>query len=326
MRSIKKSLSKGRSGLNVETKWLEDFLKLAELQNFTRAADARNITQPAFGRHIRALEKAVGQTLIDRSTSPIKLTTAGRQFKSIARNMISQMEEGIGLLNNIEKPLIHPIRIAAPHSLSSPTLLDLIDYCSAKNSADEGNQRFSIDILRVDFAIQSIMEGNCDFFLGFEILSLLQPPFQNLKIGQGNFLLASAVDNNGQALFNPKTSTTPIIGYSAESYSARLIEQYQPKTANFNTYQAFESSMCHVHKEMALRGKSIAWLPDSLIQQELKNKSLVAIEPNTYHLPYQIRLYRNSTPLRKEAESFWQAINEKVQSGWQISYPWEFQD
>ncbi|WED25230.1 LysR family transcriptional regulator [Vibrio sp. DW001] len=307
--------------MNLDTKWLQDFLKLAELQHFTRAAEARHITQPAFGRHIRALEKAVGQTLIDRATTPISLTPAGRQFKSVARNMISQMEEGLNLLNSIEQPFINPIRIASPHSLSSPTLLDLIEHNKADNT-----QSFSIDILRVDFAIESIIEGNCDFFLGFETLSLLQPPFQNLKIGHGNFLLASAVNTNGQALFNPQIHSTPIIGYSAESYSARLIEQYQPETTKLNTHQAFESSMCHLHKELVLRGTGIAWLPDALIQQELKDRTLIAIEPSTYRLPYQIRLYRNSTPLRNEAESFWKVINEQVQSGWQINYPWEPQD
>ncbi|MFT6925820.1 MAG: DNA-binding transcriptional LysR family regulator [Psychromonas sp.] len=307
--------------MNIDTKWLEDFLKLAELQHFTRAAEARHITQPAFGRHIRALEKTVGKILIDRSTTPISLTPAGRQFKNIARNMISQMEDGLNLLHSIEQPFVNPIRIASPHSLASPTLLDLIEHNKIDN-----NQTFSIDILRVDFAIRSIREGNCDFFLGFETKSLLQPPFQNLKIGHGNFLLASAVDTDGQPLFDPQTSSTPIIGYSAESHSARLIEQYQPEITKLNTYQIFESSMCHLHKEMALRGTGIAWLPDALIQEELKNKSLVAIEPSVYRLPYQIRLYRNSSPLRNEAESFWQAINEQVQSGWQINYPWESQD
>lgn len=302
--------------MNIDTKWLQDFLKLAELQHFTRAAEARHITQPAFGRHIRALEKAVGKTLIDRATTPITLTPAGRQFKNVAYNIISQMEDGLNLLNNIEKPLSNPIRIASPHSLSSPILLDLIEHNSFKQ------QRFSIDILRVDFAMESLMDGNCDFFLGFEILSLLQPPFQNTKIGHGHFLLTSLADNEGNALFNPHISNTPIIGYSAESYSARLIEQYQPEVTKLNTYQIFESSMCHLHKEMALRGKGIAWLPDALIQEELKAGKLVAIEPLLYRLPYQIRLYRNPSPLRKEAEVFWQHINDQVQSGWQINYPW----
>ncbi|MGF1701765.1 LysR family transcriptional regulator [Photobacterium makurazakiensis] len=304
--------------MNLDTKWLEDFLMLAELQHFSRAAEARHITQPAFGRHIRALEKAVGQTLIDRSTTPISLTPAGRQFRNVARNIVSQMEEGLKLLNGIEQPLLNPIRIASPHSLSSPTLLNLIEH-----SEIEHDLTFSVDILRVDFAVSSLTEGNCDFFLGFEILSLLQPPFHNLCIGHGNFLLVSATDDDGNPLFDPRTSQTPIIRYSAESYSARLIEQYQPKLAQLNTFPVFESSMCQLHKEMALRAKGVAWLPDTQIQQELKDKSLVAIAPHIYRLPYQIRLYRNSAPLRKDAEALWSALNHQVKSGWQINYPWQ---
>ena len=303
--------------MNVDTKWLEDFLKLAELQHFTRAAEARHITQPAFGRHIRSLEKAVGKILINRDTTPISLTPAGRQFKNVAHNIVSQMQDGLNLLHSIEKPIFNPIRIASPHSLSSPVLLDLIEQ------NDQQQQRFFVDILRVDLAIQSLTDGDCDFFLGFGSLTLLQPPFQNLKVGHGNFLLVTAVDENGQPLFDPHTNNTPIIGYSAESYSARLIEQHQPEITKLNTYQIFESSMCHLHKEMALRGKGIAWLPDALIKQELNNGSLIAIEPSVYRLPYQIRLYRNSTPLRQEAETLWQEINQQVQSGWQINYPWQ---
>jgi len=304
--------------LNVDTKWLQDFLTLAELQHFTRAAEARHITQPAFGRHIRSLEKAVGKTLIDRATTPVSLTPAGRQFKNVAHNIVSQMQDGLNLLHSVEQPLVNPIRIATPHSLSSPTLLDLIEH----NKIDE-RQTFSIDILRVDLAILSIIDGNCDFFLGFGSLALMQPPFQNIKVGHGHFLLVCATDNNGNPVFDPQTDNTPIINYSAESYSARLIEQYQPEIPKLNTYQVFESSMCHLHKEMALRGKGIAWLPDALIQQELVAGTLVTIDPDLYRLPYQIRLYRNSTPLREEAEAFWQLINEQVHSGWQINTPWE---
>ncbi|WP_459782843.1 LysR family transcriptional regulator, partial [Photobacterium sp. R1] len=54
--------------MNLDTKWLEDFIVLCEVRNFSRAAKARHITLPAFGRHIKSLEEAVGVQLIDRST------------------------------------------------------------------------------------------------------------------------------------------------------------------------------------------------------------------------------------------------------------------
>ncbi|PSU35942.1 LysR family transcriptional regulator [Photobacterium lutimaris] len=304
--------------MNLDTKWLEDFLMLAEMQHFSRAAEARHITQPAFGRHIRALEKAIGHSLIDRTTTPISLTSAGRQFRSIAQNMVSQMEDGVKMLNGIEQPLQNPIRIATPHSLSSPTLLDLTEYVSQQHVV-----HFSIDILRVDFAIESLTESNCDFLLGFEILSLLQPPFQNLCIGHGDFLLVSATDHQGKALYNPFEQASPILKYSAESYSARLIEQYQPQFETFNTYPVFESSMCQLHKDMALRGKGLAWLPDAQIRQELNSGQLIAIAPEQFRLPYQIRLYRNSAPLRHDAQKLWAYLQQNVKTGWQVNRPWQ---
>lgn len=303
--------------MNLDTKWLEDFLMLAETQHFSRAAEARHITQPAFGRHIRALEKAVGHSLIDRTTTPVSLTPAGRQFRTIARNMVSQMEEGVRALNGIERPLPNPIRIATPHSLSSPTLLDLTEFITI-----EHDLHFSIDILRVDFAVESLTQSNCDFLLGFEVLSLLQPPFQNLCIGHGDFLLVSIPDESGSALYNPLESKCPILRYSAESYSARLIEQYHPQLEALNTYPVFESSMCQLHKDMALRGKGLAWLPDTMIRQELDSGKLVAIAPEHYRLPYQIRLYRNSAPLRQDAQRLWDYLSHSIQNGWQINRPW----
>ena len=40
----------------VETKWLEDFVSLAETHSFSRSAQLRHVTQPAFSRRIQALE------------------------------------------------------------------------------------------------------------------------------------------------------------------------------------------------------------------------------------------------------------------------------
>ncbi|MDD1782578.1 LysR substrate-binding domain-containing protein [Enterovibrio sp. ZSDZ35] len=300
--------------MNLDTKWLEDFLMLADLQHFSRAAEARHITQPAFGRHIRALEKAVGQSLIDRTTTPISLTPAGRQFLHVARNIVGQIEDGIKMLNGIEQPLQHPIRIATPHSLSSPVLLDLIEQTSASL-----NVQFSVDILRVDLAVDALTQGKCDLFLGFEILSLLQPPFQSLCIGSGEFVMVSATHKNGKALFDPLTTPTPMLRYSADSYSARLIERQQPSLCDLNTYPVFESSMCQLHKEMALRGKGIAWLPDAQIRDELKDGQLVPIDRERFNLPYQIRIYRNSAPLSKQANTLWQHLDHAVNSGWQMT-------
>jgi hypothetical protein len=40
----------------MDTKWLEDFVSLAETRSFSRSAHLRHVTQPAFSRRIQALE------------------------------------------------------------------------------------------------------------------------------------------------------------------------------------------------------------------------------------------------------------------------------
>ena len=83
--------------MNLETKWLEDFVALANTRSFSASARQRHVTQPAFSRRIRALEQAVGVTLVDRSTTPINLTPEGQLFLVTARNLVEQLNECLGI-------------------------------------------------------------------------------------------------------------------------------------------------------------------------------------------------------------------------------------
>ena len=49
--------------MNLETKWLEDFVALAATRSFSQAAEKRFVTQPAFSRRMRSIEAALGLTL-----------------------------------------------------------------------------------------------------------------------------------------------------------------------------------------------------------------------------------------------------------------------
>jgi len=45
---------------DMDTRWFQDFVTLAEVRNFTRAAEIRNVSQAAFSRRVQALEHWVG--------------------------------------------------------------------------------------------------------------------------------------------------------------------------------------------------------------------------------------------------------------------------
>ena len=82
----------------METKWLEDFVSLAETNSFSRSAELRHVTQPAFSRRIQSLEAWLGTDLIDRTSYPTRLTHAGEVFFEQAIAMLSQINNARALL------------------------------------------------------------------------------------------------------------------------------------------------------------------------------------------------------------------------------------
>ena len=77
----------------METKWLEDFVSLAETRSFSRSAQLRHVTQPAFSRRIQSLENWLGTDLVDRTSYPTRLTPAGTVFYEQALEMLAQIFE-----------------------------------------------------------------------------------------------------------------------------------------------------------------------------------------------------------------------------------------
>lgn len=66
---------------------------LADTLSFSQAAEQLNMTQPALSKQIIHLENELGVKLFDRSTSPIRLTSAGEYFVSRARKMLFEREQ-----------------------------------------------------------------------------------------------------------------------------------------------------------------------------------------------------------------------------------------
>jgi len=55
-------------------------------------------------------------------------------------------------------------------------------------------------------------------------------------------------------------------------------------------------------------GRGLAWLPRSLIAEDLASSRLVEAAPDDWHIDLEIRLYRARSPLGTAAEDFWKAV------------------
>lgn len=86
----------------MELKYLQEFVTLERIRNYTQAAEVLYTTESTLSRHIRQLEKELGQPLFLRTTRRIDLTSFGIQFLQYAIRLVTVMQEcETNLLNKV---------------------------------------------------------------------------------------------------------------------------------------------------------------------------------------------------------------------------------
>ncbi|OBX36428.1 HTH-type transcriptional regulator YjiE [Halomonas elongata] len=182
--------------MNLETKWLEDFVALANTRSFSGSARQRHVTQPAFSRRIRSLEQAVGVTLVDRSTTPVDLTPEGQLFLVTARSMVEQLNESLGHLRGLSMAN-EALDIVAAHSLA----LSFYPQWISRLQKGVGELPTRLVAMNVGDAIHVLREGNCDLMLAYydpyASMQLDAEVFPSFSIGQVKMLPVCLPDTRG---------------------------------------------------------------------------------------------------------------------------------
>ena len=292
------------SDMNVESKWLEDFLVLAKVRNFSQAAILRNVTQPAFSRRIRLLEDTVGAELIDRKSKPIELTPSGKLFRITARTLINQMMTGISQISDLSRLGGNVVQIAAAHSLATSLIPKI------QNVLPESDYKpiLSVEAIDVDQATKELREGACDILLAFDDEILRLPPYQSQLISKTELLPVSACNEYGEAIFNfDSGETLPWLAYSSTSYMGRQVEIVRDQV---QLTPIFSSSMTDMLKQLVLSKQGIAWLPAYSINQELKQKKVAIIGDQSLRLSIEYYAYRYQARLHPAGEKVWRILCE----------------
>ena len=258
--------------------------------------------------------------LIDRATTPIGLTPEGRLFRSTARTLIRQVEEGVSLLQGQNRMGSQALEFVAAHSLSTSLLPDLI-----RTMGEDGKVlRSRVESIDVDLAVEALQEGRSEFLLAFDIQALMQPPFQCISLGKSKLRPVCAPGEDGQPKFqHTSDAPIPLLSYSPGAYMGREVRSVLRNIQHQQTFTPLmESSLTNLLKVMAVQGDGVAWLPDYAISEELASGELTNFVDPVVHKEYlgevEVFLYRNDARLRAGAERFWSSLKQRCQEGWTL--------
>jgi DNA-binding transcriptional LysR family regulator len=291
--------------------WLEDFLALAETGNFSRAAEDRHMTQPAFSRRIRALEEWLGVVLIDRTTHPAALTEAGEWFRSVARDLLARVAQIPEEARAVVDATSATLRLASTHALSFTFLPAWLRSLESRMTI--GPIRLVSDVMQQCEAL--LAQGRVQFLLCHAHdrvpLQLDAVHARSAVVGADVLVPVSAPDTGGKPKFSlnaVKGRRVPVLAYSAESGIGRIVRALRDAVLEeMRAEVVFTAHLASVLKTMALDGRGVAWLPRTLIEDDLAAGRLVAVGGESWSIAVDIRLFRQNAPMHPTAEKFWQA-------------------
>lgn len=142
---------------------------VAEAGHFGRAAQRLFISGPALSKQIRALERALGVDLLDRTSHPIVPTEAGRRFLAEARPALAAADRAVAAVKAYRRELAGALRLGfmtAATGTHTREIVDLLqrDFPSA-----------SVQLVQLPWPdqVDAVRAGNVD-------ASLVRPPFSHM--------------------------------------------------------------------------------------------------------------------------------------------------
>lgn len=294
----------------MEAKWLEDFLSLARTGSFSVSATERNVTQPAFSRRIKALEDWVGVALIDRSTYPTRLTPAGVTFVAAVRAATTSLQSARQELRQAARADRQLLRIATQHSLASGFLARWLATLTL--SRDDLLVRVQADN-RHD-CVRGLEDGNVDLLVCYTHpdlpLLLDEARYASRALATDTLVPVSRPAADGRpehALKSDRGRPVPWLSYTPEAFLgqavARVVRDANPAPS---LHAVMECALVETLRAAALSGLGAAWLPASLITEDLNRKALVRAGPLEVDVPLTVMAFAERSVATGRLRSIWE--------------------
>lgn len=291
----------------METKWLEDFVSLAETRSFSRSALLRHVTQPAFSRRIQSLEAWAGSDLVDRSSYPTRLTAAGETLYAQALEMLQALQSTRAMLRGHATAAQDVIEFAVPHTLA---FTFFPAWVSALRDTF-GPIKSRLIALNVHDAVMRLVEGSCDLLIAYHHPSqpnqLDADRYEMVSLGEEVVAPYAKPDAQGRPLFElPGKAGRPLpyLGYAQGAYLGQMVALILKHcSAPIHFDRVYETDMAEGLKAMAIEGHGVAFLPLSAVRAELRTHKLVSAAPpelRDMSINMEVRVYRER-PAQRDA-------------------------
>lgn len=300
----------------MQTKWIEDLRALSTAPNLFKAAELRNSSHTAFSRRLRSLEEWVGIELLDRSAQSVRLNDMGERFLAHAEEAMAILETAKNRL--IKKQLLsqQKIVIASGRTLSQTILPKVV----ADLFSTSITNMTKVVTTSLEFGIEMLKDSKADFLLCHAHVSLAEAlnneRHDYIVVGNDVLVAVSAPDPiTHKPLFSVPTRSnsklTPYLEFAEGMSMRRILRDRMPAFCDPERLQTvYEADLAESIHKVSLRGIGLAWLPLSVVNEDIIAGRLVKADPTESDIEMEIRLYRLKDNPKKHVQKYWSSLQD----------------
>ncbi|MGX1309478.1 DNA-binding transcriptional LysR family regulator [Amorphus suaedae] len=255
--------------------WLEDILAVLEAGSLAAAAERRFVTQPAFSRRIMAIEAHLGVELLDRSRKPAQMKAAVRNERERIQDLATRLRELENHLRRQDREVQNRIVISCQHAITTSIAPALVQQLSG-----DRNLSTRLRSANREECYAQLMTKQADIALLYQSETEPLPAgdayLERIEMGPEPLIPVFPTRLLERLNEDYARGVIPIVAYPAEVFLGKVMNQeILPgfASAAFLSKRA-ETALTLAMKQLVSAGVGVAWLPASLVADEVASGAL----------------------------------------------------
>jgi DNA-binding transcriptional LysR family regulator len=254
---------------------VKHFFAVVSFGGFSKANRATGISQPALSLGVQRLEKALGAKLIARKGKWIELTPDGLLFLNFCKQLEGGLNQLMGEMGRHALGAQRRLRIGSALSIG---LSPFTEVC-ARQAREDRPIELDLSAQRTQVVLSEVLAGNFD--AGLVLDDVLESRLRFTRIRESQVVFVVGKDLNRLFVkvdWRDAVSRIPLITFPRDTPMRALIDrvciQNRVSCKTIFSINAMESLV-----SMAIQGSGGAFVLRSLVQADLKRKTLFEKKP-----------------------------------------------
>jgi len=264
--------------------WLDDILAVADAGSLARAAALRHVSQPALTRRLRSIEAALGVQIFERRHKPLTLLPEIAPHLPAMRSLaaqLRQLRDGLAQSGGARG-----LTLACQHAITtthSPAIVAALTEGQARPVRVRSENR--------EDCLLRLLAAEADLAVVYDVPQIaplaLGGAFERISLGPESLVPVAAP-------CLPTKGALPYIGYPGDVFLGQVMDRaLLPRIGPDRPLRrCAETALTLAAHEYARRGIGVAWLPESMVCDDLSAGRLTRLAADVPRLDMEIWMLR----------------------------------